>query len=242
MSHFLKIFLFLVVFSFVLSCATTDHDSTKWSAKKLYVEAKKSLDKDDFIQAIEYFENLEAKYPFGLYTQQARLEISYAHYKHEEYEEAYDAIDYFIKLHPRHKNISYALYLKGLILFREGRGIMESVFPRDFSNIDSAYLLRTYRVFELVHTEHKFSIYAKDSLQRMIFLRNKLAQLEYKTAEYYQRRGAIVASINRLKYLLNIYPKSTWSNLALNMLAINYQALKMQKMNKISRNLSSETQ
>jgi outer membrane protein assembly factor BamD len=233
---------FFVAIVFVSSCATIDEDTSTWSAKKIYLSAQKSLKEGDFIKAIEYFENLESKYPFGEYTKQARLEIAYSHYKQQQYEEAQDAIEYFISLYPRHKNISYALYLKGLILFKKDRGIMESIFPRNFANIDEDFLLTTYQTFALIVKEHKDSIYAEDSKKRMIFLKNKLAELEYKAATYYQKRGAVIASINRLKYLLNIYPNTLWQKPALQMMQKNYDDLKLKKMSKITEELYNKRQ
>ena len=52
-------------------CAGTLEDPTEgWSAKQLYENAKAELDAGNFQQAIEYFETLEARYPFGDYALQ----------------------------------------------------------------------------------------------------------------------------------------------------------------------------
>ena len=55
-----------------------------WSAQRLYNAAKEKLDEGDFDKAIEYYEKLESRYPFGTLAQQGQLEIAYAYYRHDE--------------------------------------------------------------------------------------------------------------------------------------------------------------
>ena len=54
-------------------------DITKdWSAARLYSAAKERLENKDYEKAIDYYEKLEARYPFGPHSQQAQLDIAYA--------------------------------------------------------------------------------------------------------------------------------------------------------------------
>ena len=83
-------------------------DETKgWSAQKLYAEAKDQMTDGGYEKAIQYFEKLEARYPYGRYAQQAQIEIAYAYYKANEPASAIAACDRFIKLHPNHPNVDY---------------------------------------------------------------------------------------------------------------------------------------
>ena len=52
-----------------------------WSADKLYTEARAALDDSNWTQAKEYYQKLEARYPFGQYAQQAQIESIYANWK-----------------------------------------------------------------------------------------------------------------------------------------------------------------
>ena len=84
----------LLVAVFILGCATTDEDElAKLSANELYGRAKAALNSGDYETAINTFEKLEARFPFGKYAQQAQLEIAYAYYKYEEPDLAIAAAD-----------------------------------------------------------------------------------------------------------------------------------------------------
>ncbi|WP_327036635.1 tetratricopeptide repeat protein [Methylophaga lonarensis] len=52
-----------------------------WSVDRIYSEAKAALNMGDYTKAIQYYDQLEARFPFGEYAQQALLESAYAHYK-----------------------------------------------------------------------------------------------------------------------------------------------------------------
>ena len=59
-----------------------DKDQTlDWSAEKLYSEARVALDDSNWTQAKDYYQKLEARYPFGQYAQQAQIELIYATWK-----------------------------------------------------------------------------------------------------------------------------------------------------------------
>ena len=54
-----------------------DIDRTEgWSAAKLYAEAASDLDAGNYVRAIELYEKLEARYPFGRYAMQAQLDTA----------------------------------------------------------------------------------------------------------------------------------------------------------------------
>jgi outer membrane protein assembly factor BamD len=61
----------------------------------------------------------------------------------------------------------------------------------------------------------------------MTFLRNRLAQYENHVAEYYIRRGAYVAAVNRAKYALEHYPEAPELERTLQILVASYERLGM---------------
>jgi outer membrane protein assembly factor BamD len=201
-------------------------DETKgWSADRLYSEAKSALDEGDYENAIRFYELLEARFPFGRYAQQAQLEIIYAYYKYDESASAVAAADRFIKLHPRHPNVDYAYYMKGLANFNMGRGIIERYLPRDESQRDPGAARQSFQDFSDLVLRFPDSKYAADARQRMLFLRNNLAQYEINVADYYMRRGAHVAAANRARYVVENYPRTPATPDALAMLARAYRAM-----------------
>ena len=66
-----------------------EFDETEgWNASKLYAEAASEMDSGNYKRAIELYEKLEARFPFGRYAMQAQLDVAYANYKAEEPEAA----------------------------------------------------------------------------------------------------------------------------------------------------------
>ena len=179
--------------------------SASEAAADLYGQAHRALDRQDFTTAIEKFELLESRYPFGRYAQQSQLELSYAYYKQNDYERAQDTINRFIKLNPRHPSIAYAYYLKGLATFDSGRNFVHYILERDPSNNDPTSLYEAFEIFDFLIKKYPNSKYTEDAKWRMVYLRNELAEYELKVADFYMRRGAYVAAANRARYVLENY-------------------------------------
>lgn len=198
----------LVMLGFLGGCSLLPEqiDETKdWSAQKLYSEAKSALGESDWEQAIDLYEKLEARYPFGRYAQQALLESAYAYYKYDEPDSAISAVDRFIKTYPRHPSLDYAYYLRGLVNFTRGDNFMDRILPRDPAERDAGAARQAFFDFAELVKRFPESRYAKDAGQRMLFLRNNLAQYEMHVADYYMRRGAYVAAANRAKQVIENY-------------------------------------
>ena len=181
-------------------------DKTKsWPVRRLYVEAKAAMENGDYETAIDYFQKLESRFPFGRYAQQAQIDIAYAYWKYDEIASALAAADRFIKLHPRHPNVDYAYYLKGLINFRIGRNFLDRFVPRDRSQRDPGAARQAFDDFATLVSRFPDSKYSKDARQRMTYLKNTLARHDVNVADYYLRRGAYVAAANRARNVVENY-------------------------------------
>ena len=183
-------------------------ETSDWSANQLYSEAKKKLADRNYEKAIEYLEILQARYPFGRYAQQAELEIAYAYYKFDEPDLAIAAADRFIKIYPRHPNIDYAWYLKGLINYNRGTSLVERYLPQEPAERDTFTMRAAYDDFSQLVKLYPDSSYAIDASQRMIHLRNNMAEYEIHVADYYMRRKAFVAAANRGEYVIENFQRT----------------------------------
>ncbi len=175
------------------------------SAAKLYKKAHQSLVSADFTTAVDQFEQLQSRYPFGRYAQQGLLELTFAYYKQNNIEQALNTVNRFIQLNPQHPSIDYAYYMKGLITFDRGKNLIHYVIKRDPSNNDPTSLHEAFEIFGTLIDKYPDSKYADDAKLRMIYLRNELAEYELKVAKFYMKRGAYVASANRAKYIMENY-------------------------------------
>jgi outer membrane protein assembly factor BamD len=211
-------------------CASTpdeSDDSNKWSVEKLHEEGKSALEAGDYETAIEYFEKLEAKYPFGHYAEQAQLDTAYAYYKYGEYDSAIAAADRFIKLHPRHPSVDYAYYLRGLASAHKKDSPFDTLFSQDGSLRDPKSTREAFEYFAELVEKFPQSRYTPDALKRMGHLRNSLAEHELHVANYYLRRKAYVAAANRAKYVIDNFQQTPAMYGALKVLVEAYDRLGM---------------
>lgn len=196
-----------------------------WSAAKLYSEAAAELDSGNYTRAIELYDKLEARYPFGRYAMQSQLDVAYAHYKADEPEDAISAADRFIKLYPQNPYVDYAYYLKGIVNYNRSVGFLDRFIPTDASQRDPGSALDAFTDFSALVERFPNSKYSQDARQRMIYLRNNLAKNEVNVARYYMRRGAYLAAANRASYVVEHYQRTSAVQDALEVLVEAYKAL-----------------
>jgi len=204
-------------------------------AEEIYADAKDNLDSGTYERAIKLFEQLEAKYPYGRYAQQAQLEIAYAYYKAQDAAQASAAIDRFIKLHPNHPNVDYAYYLKGLITFNEDQGFVGVIGQQDLTERDPKAALDSFQAFKELVTRFPDSRYAEDARVRMAYLVNALAKHEISVARYYQNRNAFLAAANRAQTTIKNFPNSPSVEDALAIMIYSYDQLGMKDLAADSR-------
>ena len=204
-----------------------EDETARWTANKLYAEAKTAMADGAFDKAIKYFEKLEARYPYGRFAQQAQLEVAYAHYKQQDKAQAIAACDRFIRLHPNHPNVDYAYYLKGLVNFNEDLGLLGYVSMQDLTERDPKAAQESFEAFKALVNRFPDSKYAHDATLRMAYLVNALASHEVHVARYYMKRGAYVAAVNRAQTSIKTYPDAPANEEALFIMIQAYDALNM---------------
>jgi outer membrane protein assembly factor BamD len=206
-------------------------DETKsWSAQKLYSEAKQDLDAGGYTEAIELYDKLLARYPFGPLAQQAFLDKAYAHYRADEPDAAIATLDRFLRTYPRHPYADYAYYLKGVVNFTRGRDLVERYLPVDVSQRDQAAARESFFDFQELVTRYPNSPYAEDARQRMVYLRNLLADSEIEVADWYMRRGAYVAAANRAKHVVENFQETPQQEQALQIMIAAYDRLGLEEL------------
>ncbi|MEM7217903.1 MAG: outer membrane protein assembly factor BamD [Pseudomonadota bacterium] len=174
----------------------------------IYQNAQRSLRTSNYNAAIAHLEQLEARFPFGRYAEQAQLELIYARYMSFELDSSQAAARRFIRLHPQHENVDYAYYMNGLAAQRRNAGVLDRLRTTDYSRRDVSGMREAFSVFSDMLKRFPNSEYAPDTRQRMIFLRDVLAASEVNIADYYMQRKAYVAASNRARYVIENYPSS----------------------------------
>jgi len=214
----------------LVGCAGSDgqkDDTDIWSETKLYSEANEKLKDADYAKCGKYFEKLEARFPFGPYSQQAQINAAFCYWKAQEQAQALVATDRFIKLHQGSPNLDYGYYLKGLISFNDDLGWLGKFTGQDLSERDPKAAKEAFESFKVVVERFPDSKYAPDSLDRMRYIVNSLAEADVIVARFYFQRGAYLASANRAQQVIRDYDRAPAVEEALYLLAKSYEKLGM---------------
>jgi len=178
---------------------------SKQTPEQLFKTATKQLANNNYGAAIKTFETLTARFPFTDEARQARIDLMYAYYRAGESESATDAADTFIRENPTHPRVDYAYYVKGLVDFERTPNAIERLFRADLTQRPPTNARKAFASFKIVVEQYPKSEYAHDALQRMVYLRDRLASYEVHVARYYFKRGAYVAAAQRAKGAVEQY-------------------------------------
>ena len=212
----------------VTGCTRSKEErDAKSGALELAQRGTQSMESGNFPNAIRYFEGLEARFPFSNETRQAQLNLIYCYYKDGQIEATVDAATNFERENPTHPRVDYALYMRGLAYFSGESSWYHRWFNADLSDRPPKNLEESFSVFSQLLQRFPRSIYAEDARQRMIFLRNHLADYEMHVADYYMLRGAWLAAVNRAQYMLAQYGGAPATSAALRVMVLAYEQLGM---------------
>ncbi|WP_075186684.1 outer membrane protein assembly factor BamD [Teredinibacter haidensis] len=203
MTQHIKAFTAIVAASLILlsGCSSKDTKIQTSGEQLTYDIAQKYLRTSNWTAASEALELLEENYPFGSYAEQAQLELIYSYYRADEHDSAIASADRFIRLHPQHRNVDYAYYLRGVAAFQNDSAF-HAILPTDITKRDAGTARESFDYFTQLLERYPESQYALDAQKRMVYLRNMLARYEIHVANYYFKRGAYLAAANRGRYVV----------------------------------------
>ena len=224
-NHSHKYTILVVLISSILVGCNSDGPEIEQPEKIYYDQAQKRMNAKNYYGAIESLEAIENRYPFGKYAEQAQVELIYAHFMNSETEASHTAAEKFIRLHPRHPNIDYAYFMKGLSSYTRDREFLNRVSDTDLSNRDISGAKESFAELTEFLTRFPDSQYAPYAKQRNVYLRNMIAKNELAAADYYLTIDAYVAALRRANYVLENIPNSSENYRALKVLETSYKAL-----------------
>lgn len=226
----LKVLVIVALAATVSACSMFGHRRETIDSMPLvplYNNAHTSLENADYAAATRAFQRLIARFPSGDYTEQAQLELAYSQYKDNQPDDALSTVNRFIKTYPANKHVDYAYYLRGLINFDRSGSVIERISKSTGgqSRRDQGYNLQAFDDFSELSRRFPDSAYTADARQRMIYLRNVLAQYEINVAEFYLRNKAYIGAADRAQYVVEHYQQAPQTGDALAILTRCYQAL-----------------
>lgn len=240
MSRNLRNILLLPVFfafAFSISSCSKDEVEIERPEKVYYDQAQRRIKVNNYFGAIESLQRIETQYPFGKFAEQAQIDLVYCYFMNSETEAAHSSAERFIRLHPRHPNIDYAYFMKGLSSYTRDTGLLARLTDTDLSARDVSGAKLAFSELTEFLTRFPESQYAPYAQQRLIYLRNLVASNELAAADYYVTRKAYVAAIRRASYVLENIPNSDQNHRALQILKTSYQELGYEELMKDTEKL-----
>jgi outer membrane protein assembly factor BamD len=239
----LKLTALLAAYAMTAGCGTfgwggDDEESfARDTPEQVYRDAREDLQNGNYSNAVARYELLEARYPFSDQAKQGQLDLMYAYYKNRAGESAVDQAEQFIRENPTHPRVDYAHYIRGLVYFESGLTWIERVFKADLSQRPPTEARKSFQAFQTLVQQFPKSPYAADARQRMVYLRNRLADYEVAVARFYLKRGAYVGAASRARGVIEAYDGAPAIDEALEVLAESYRKLGVDDLAQVAENV-----
>ena len=222
-----RVLLFAAGVALLATGCRSHRNDSKSGPETIYARAQKAMKNSSYGEAIKQLEALQSRFPFSEPARQAQLDLIYAYYKNREVDPAIDAADTFIRENPTNPRVDYAYYMKGLVYFERQANFLERWFNVDLSRRPPVNAKKSFEALDDLVKKYPHSQYVGDARQRMIFLRNRLADFELYVAQYYMKRGAYVGALNRAKFCVENYDGAPAVQGSMKIMVLAYRNLGM---------------
>jgi len=203
------VFLFsLTIMLPIISCSekeTIIEEGLTETPEQLYVIAKLDLDAELYEEAKLKFENINFKFPLSNEGIQSLMMIAFIEYVQLNYDEAIYKFDRIIKKYPSHKNIDYAYYMRAMCYFEQIK----------HESLDGKNNQEAMENFNQIINRFPESKYARDSQQKIIFVKENIAAKHMDIALFYLNQKKYLAALNRYNIVINEYSQSKFTPEAL---------------------------
>ena len=161
----------------------------------LYNNGIDALNARRFDSATDQFNLVEQNYPYSSWAVNAQLMQGYTQYLRNHYTEAIATLDRFIQLHPAHRDVAYAYYLRALSYYEQIADIQ-----RDQRGTQVAM-----DALQDVVNRFPDSAYARDARLKIDLCRDHLAGKEMEIGRWYESQHLYEAAIGRFQRVVDDY-------------------------------------
>ena len=187
------------------------------TVEDLYNSAYDELLKREFQDAGKLFDETERQHPYSEWATRAQLMSTYSYFMAQKYGDAMTAVESFIQLHPGHKDIDYALYMKGMVQYEQ-----IPIVQRDQDLTREA--LSTFQKLTRRFPNSKYSRAARPKIE---LIRDHLAGKEMYTGRHYLMTRNYIAAMGRFQTVISDFQRTNHVPEALHRLVECYLAMGM---------------
>ena len=181
----------------------------------IYNTGAARLDSRQWVEAVQYFHEVERQYPYSEWSRRAILMTAYAHYQGNAYDDAREDADRFVSLYPGNASAGYAYYLKAICYFEQIIDV-----GRDQAATEQALSALREVVRRYPTTE-----YATDAKLKIDMVNDQLAGKEMAVGRFYLREGQSLAAVGRFRNVIDKYQTTSDAPEALYRLVESYLTL-----------------
>jgi outer membrane protein assembly factor BamD len=183
--------------------------------EELYNSALNQLYLENYEESARLFDEVERQHPYSAWAAKAQLMAAFAQYQDSKYDEAISTLDRFIQLHPGHKDIAYAYYLRGISYYEQ------------ISDVERDQKMTRLALENLDEVVRRFpdSKYARDAQFKIDLARDHLAGKHMSIGRYYLSQHEYLAAINRFRIVVKDFQTTTHVPEALHRLVEAYLSL-----------------
>ncbi len=199
----------------VTACASSEPEYVELPVEDLYNSAMDAMLSGEYEESARLFDEVERQHPYSVWASKAQLMAAYAFYQNNKYDEAINALDRFIQLHPGNRDIAYAHYLRAISYYEQ------------ISDIGRDQKMTRMALETLQEVVRRFpdSRYARDATLKIDLARDHLAGKYMAVGRFYQDKGEYLAAINRFREVIQNYQTTTHAPEALHRLVESYLAI-----------------
>lgn len=198
-------------------CGSSDDNANyvEQPVEQLYNRGLDALGQQEYKQAAKDFEEVDRQHPYSVWATKAQIMAAFAYYQSNKYDEAIIALDRFIQLHPGHRDLAYAYYLKALSYYEQ------------ISDVGRDQRVTQQALDALAEVVRRFpdSPYARDARLKVELCIDHLAGKEMAVGRYYQQNQQYIGAINRYRTVIERYQTTTHVPEALHRLVESYLSL-----------------
>ena len=161
----------------------------------LYNNGIDALNARRYETATDQFNLVEQNYPYSSWAVNAQLMQGYTQYLRNNYTDAIATLDRFIQLHPAHRDVAYAYYLRALCYYEQIADIQ-----RDQRGTELAM-----NALQEVVNRFPDSAYARDARLKIDLCRDHLAGKEMEIGRWYESQHLYELAIGRFQRVVDDY-------------------------------------
>jgi outer membrane protein assembly factor BamD len=173
--------------------ANADADKPVAPVEDLYNNGVDALNAQRYDSANDQFNLVEQNYPYSTWAVNAQLMQGYTQYLQNKYTDAIGTLDRFIQLHPTHRDVAYAYYLRALCYYEQIADIQ-----RDQRGTQVAL-----NALQEVVNRFPDSAYARDARLKIDLCNDHLAGKEMEVGRWYQSQHLYEAAIGRFQRVVD---------------------------------------